>query len=187
MKKPHLFLFILSLLCFSSLKSFAQDNPYGIVNFALCITESNHGKQEQEAFEKLKQQMTTLMTDIEKQLNEIAVKFQDADFVDSLSPEAEQEMKARYQTLGEELNRYQNQYVQLMQQANMKLVQTMNDHIARASETIAKRKNLPMIMREEVCFHYHPELDITSEVIEEMNKTFEIQNQQTAQVEPIQK
>ena len=186
MKKPQVFLLILSLLCLSSFKSFAQDNPYGIVNFSLCIEESHHGKQEQEAFEKLKTQMTTLMGDIEKQLNEIAVKFQDADFVDSLSPEAEQEIKARYQTLGEELNRYQNQYVQLMQQANMKLMQTMNNHVAQASETVAKRKNLPMIVREDLCFHYNSELDITPQVIEEMNKNFEKESQQTAQAEPTQ-
>lgn len=188
MKKTQLFLLTCSILSFTAVKSFAKESsPYGIVSFDLCITESKYGKQEQESLEKLKNQMATLMGDLEKQLTEIATKFQDADFVDSLSPEAEQEMKSRYQTLGEELNRYQNQYIQLMQQANMKLVQTMNDHVTKASERIAKKKKIPMVMREEACFHYQPELDITTEVVAEMDKTFDLHTQHTPQTESTQK
>lgn len=170
MKKRQIFILLTTLFCLSSFKSFTEEIPYGIVNFGSCVTDSKHGKQEQESFEKLRKQMTTLMTDIENQLNEIATKFQDPEFIDSLSPEAEQEMKARFQTLNEELNRYQNQYMQVMQQANMKLMQTMNNHISKASESIAKKKKIPMIVREEACFFYDPSFDITASIIEEMDK-----------------
>ena len=172
MKKRQIFILLTTLFCLSSLKSFAEDIPYGIVNFGNCVTESKYGKQEQESFEKLREQMTSLMTDIEKQLNELATKFQDPEFVDSLSPEAEQEMKSRFQSLNEELNRYQNQYMQVMQQANMKLMQTMNNYVSKASETIAKKRKLPMVVREEACFFYNPSFDITSSIIEEMDKSY---------------
>lgn len=172
MKKRQIFILLTTLFCLSSLKSFAEDIPYGIVNFENCVTESKYGKQEQDSFEKVREQMTTLMTDIEKQLNEIATKFQDPEFVDSLSPEAEQEMKARFQSLSEELNRYQNQYMQVMQQANMKIMQTMNNHISKASETIAKKRKIPMVVREEACFFYTPSFDITTSIIEEMDKAY---------------
>ncbi len=183
MKKRQVFILLTTLFCLSSLKSFAEEIPYGIVNFTNCVTESMYGKQEQDSFEKLREQMTSLMSDIEKQLNEIATKFNDPEFVDSLSPEAEQEMKARFQTLNEELNRYQNQYMQVMQQANMKLMQTMNNHVSKASEIIAKKRKLPMVVREEACFFYNPSFDITKSIIDEMDKSFEKEsNSQTQAV-----
>ncbi|MDJ0651765.1 MAG: OmpH family outer membrane protein [Simkaniaceae bacterium] len=172
MKKRQIFILFTTLLCLSSFKSFTDEVPYGIVNFGNCVTDSKYGKHEQERFENQREQMTTLMADIEKQLNDIAIKFQDPEFIDSLSPEAEQEMKARFQSLKEELNRSQNQYMQVMQQANMKLMQTMNNHISKASETIAKRKKIPMVVREEACFFYNPSFDITVSIIEEMDKSY---------------
>src|SRR5579871_5648379 len=90
----------------------AQDVSIGVVNFATCITDSKLGKKEQESFESLKKQMATLVEDTEKQMNEIATKFNDPEYLDGLSPEAEEEMKIKFRTLNEELNRYQNQYYQ---------------------------------------------------------------------------
>lgn len=177
MNKRQIFILLTSLFCLSSFKAFAAEEiPYGIVNFGSCVTESKYGKQEQESFEKIREQMTSMMTDIEKQLQEIATKFNDPEFVDSLSPEAEQEMKSKFQALSEELNRYQNQYMQVMQQANMKLMQTMNTHVSKASEAIAKQKKLPMVVREEACFFYNPSFDITKSIIDEMNKSYDKEN-----------
>ncbi len=176
MKKRQIFTLLTYLFCLISIKSYAEAIPYGIVSFQSCVTESSYGLKEQESFEKLQTQMTTLMSDIEKQLSDIATKFNDPEFVDSLSPEAEQETKARFQTLSEELNRYQNQYMQVMQQANAQLMQTMNGHVQKASESVAKQKKLPMIVREEACFFYNPSFDITKSVIDEMNKSFEKEN-----------
>ncbi|MCB1084892.1 MAG: OmpH family outer membrane protein [Chlamydiia bacterium] len=174
--KKHLFTLIAALFSLAAIKGSAENIPYGIVNFPNCVTESKYGKQEQESFEKLRDQITTLMGDYESQLNEIATKFNDPEFVDSLSPEAEQELKAKFQTLSEELNRTQNQYMQVMQQANMKLMQTMKGHISTASEAIAKKRKLPMVVQEEACFYFNPSFDITKSVIEEMDKRFDQEN-----------
>lgn len=177
MNKRQIFILLISLFCLTSMKSFAAEEiPYGIVNFGSCVLESKYGKQEQESFEKIRGQMTSMMSDIKKQLEEIETKFHDPEFVDSLSPEAEQEMKGKFQTLSEELNRYQNQYVQVMQQANMELMQTMNTHVSKASEAIAKQKKLPMVVREEACFFYNPSFDITKSIIDEMNKSYDKEN-----------
>ncbi|MEM8727195.1 MAG: OmpH family outer membrane protein [Chlamydiota bacterium] len=179
MKKCPTFILLATFFCLLCWKAFTDEIPYGIVKYGSCVTDSKYGKQEQESFEKLREQMTALITDIEKQLNDIATKFQDPEFIDSLSPEAEQEMKGRFQSLNEELNRYQNQYMQVMQQANMKLVQTVNNHISKASETIAKKKKIPMIVREEACFFYNPSFDITASVIEEMDKSYSQEESKT--------
>jgi outer membrane protein len=150
--------------------------PFGVVNFSTCIFESKYGKQEQEGFESVKAQMTNLIEDMEKQINEITEKFNDPDYMDSLAPEAEAELKAKYQSMMEEHGRYQNQFYQVMNQVNMKLIQTMSNHINQASETVAKNQQIPLVINKESCFFYDEKYDITSAVIDSMDKTYEVEN-----------
>jgi len=173
MKHRNLFLSLLTLLILAVLPTRMYAAGSGIVNFSTCISESKYGQQEQEAFDDVRNKITSIMTDLEGQLNDIATKLQDPEFIDSLSPEAEQEMKARFQSLSEELGRYQNQYYQVMNQANMKLIQMMSNHVAEASEAIAKKQKLNVILNKEACFYYDPKQDITTAVVSEMNKNFE--------------
>ena len=127
--------------------------------------------------------MTTLLEDTEKQLTEMSTKFNDPDYLDGLSPEAEEEMKVKFRTLNEELGRYQNQYYQVMNQANMRIVQTMSTNIAAASEKVAKDKKLTMIVNKDACFYYSPALDVTSLVVAEMDKNFNSTKKVTASTE----
>ena len=174
MKKRPLITLATSLFCLTTLSGFAGETiPYGIVNSASCVNESKYGKDEQQSLEKLRDQWIAMMTDKEKALQEIVNKFNDPEFVDSLSPEAEAEMKADFQAKNEELGRYQNQYMQIMQQAQMKLGQNMHGHISKASEAIAKQKKLPMVVREEACFFYNPSFDITNAIVAEMDKSYD--------------
>ncbi len=155
----------------------AEPKPsVGVVNFNSCMTDSKLGKQEQSSFDALKNQMTSLLEDTEKQTNEIAAKFNDAEYMDGLSPEAEEEMKNKFRGLNEEMNRYQNQYYQVLQQANMKIMQTIGAGIQEASEKVAKDKRLNMVMSKEACFFAAPTLDVTNFVVAEMDKTFEQNN-----------
>lgn len=166
---------------------FANDaKSVAVVNFATCMTDSKIGKQEQASFEKLKNQMTSLVEDTEKQLGDLATKFNDAEFMDGLSPEAEEEMKIKYQQLSEEMNRYQNQYYQVLQQANMKIVQSLGANIQEASEKVAKNKKLTMVINKEACFFFTPTLDVTDAVIAEMDKNFEQKNTPVANNAPVE-
>jgi len=175
MKHRH---FFLSLLAATGLTSgaFAADTTMGIVNFASCVSDSKLGKQEQNSFESLKKQMSSLLEDTEKQLQELATKFQDQEFLDGLSPEAEAEMKNKFEALNQDLQRYQNQYYQVMNQANMRVIQSLNGAISQAAEKVAKDKKLGMVVNKEACFFYLPGLDITADVIAEMDKTFTTQD-----------
>lgn len=144
----------------------------GVVNFSSCVSDSKLGKQEQASFESLKGQMTSLIEDTERKLGELAGKFNDAEYMDGLSPESEEEMKNKYRALSEEMNRYQNQYYQVLQQANMKMIQTIGAGIQTASEKVAKDKKLNMVMSKEACFFAAPTLDVTTAVIAEMDNVF---------------
>jgi outer membrane protein len=156
-----------------SAQGFASDTQVGIVNFASCMSDSKLGKQEQTNFENLKKQMGTLLEDTEKQLQEIATKFNDQEYLDGLSPEAEKELKTKFQTLNEDLQRYQNQYYQVMNQANMRVIQVMSNSISEASEKVAKTKKLGMVVNKEACFFYSTGLEVTQDVIGEMDKIFD--------------
>jgi outer membrane protein len=152
----------------------------GIVNFTSCITESKLGKKEQESLENVRNQMASLIKDIEDQLTDITAKFNDPDYLDGLSPDGEQELKAKYQTLREEHDRYQGQFYQVMQQANMKLVQTVSSYVNTATDKIAKTKHLSLVVNKDACFSFKDNFDITSEVITEMDRAFDEMQQKSA-------
>jgi outer membrane protein len=154
---------------------FAGENLVtGVVNFTTCITDSKVGKKEQENLEALRKQMTSLMENTEKELREIASKFEDTEYLDSLSPKAEEELKAKYQALQEELGRYQGQFYQILQQANYQMVQKMSGSIAVAAKQVAEKNKLDYVLNKEALFYIRPDLDVTTQVVAEMDKKFEL-------------
>ncbi len=159
----------------------AEPTPnVGIVNFGTCVSDSKLGKQEQASFESLKKQMATLLEDTEKQLGDLTAKFNDPEYLDGLSPEAEDELKNKFRNLNEELGRYQNQYYQVMNQANMRIIQTISTGINSASEKVAKDKKLNMVVNKDACFFYAPTLDVTNLIIAEMDKNFAVDSKKDA-------
>lgn len=164
---------------FFSTKVFSRENTtIGVVNFTTCVTNSKHGKKEQENFDKLRKQMTSMIEDSEKELQDISAKLEDAEYIDSLSPKAEEELKLKFQTKNQDLARFQNQYYQVLQQANMQVMQKMNESVSKASEAVAQKKNLGIVMNKEACFYHKPTLEVTDLVISEMNKNFESEEKQ---------
>lgn len=156
---------------------------FGIVNFGTCVNDSKLGKQEQSSFESLKKQMTSLLEDTETQLNDLASKFNNPEYLDGLSPDGQKDLETKFRTLNEELGRYQNQYYQVMNQANMRIVQTLTSSINSAAEKVAKDKKLSMVVNKDACFYYSPALDVTSLVVVEMDKNFAQDSKKQASVQ----
>ncbi|EKE07803.1 MAG: hypothetical protein ACD_17C00511G0002 [uncultured bacterium] len=153
----------------------AEEIPLiGVVNFATCITESKAGKKEQENMESMRQQMTVLVEDTEKELREISAKFEDPEYLDSLSPKAEEELKNRFHALQEDLGRYQNQFYQVLNQANYQMIQKVSNTVAKAAEIIATQNALDYVMNKDACFYIRPGLDVTESIISEMDKKFDL-------------
>jgi outer membrane protein len=139
-----------------------------IVNFKHCLENSKLGRQEQSRFDEIKKQMETQLEDKEKQLNDLAPKFKD-DYLDTLTPEAEAELKNKAKTINQEFYQLQNQYGQLMNQAQFQIVQKLTDWIAQASSKIAKQKSIDIILNEEACFSVSPNYDISKDVVKELD------------------
>jgi outer membrane protein len=169
--------------CAAADKADAQMAKIGVVNFSLCFEESKYGKRERDEFEILKKQMVSLLTDTENKLKEISEKFNDADYLDGLSPEGEEELKAKYRAVSEEYNRYQQQYAATLQQRNWQTVQMIQKMISEAATAIAKEKKLAMIVNKEACFYYANQLDITPLVISQMDKSFDTENKNPTAIE----
>ena len=173
MKTRRFMYSLLVILCCFSIPGFtAEPMTQGVINFETCVTESKYGKQEQEAYEQIKNQMMTLMSDIEKQVKDLMDKRNNPEIMDALSPEADQEMQSRIQSLTEEYYRYRSQAENVMGQAQRKMYQTLAAHVAKASETVAKQKKLSTVLNKEALFYYPPKDDITKLVIDEMDKDF---------------
>ncbi len=184
--KKFIALTTLALLTLSTPALIAAEAPLkvGIVNFTTCVTDSKLGKQEQNNLEGLKKQMASLIEDTEKQLKDIAGKLEDKDYVDGLSPEAQQELEGKMRTLSEEMGRYQQQYYQVLQQANYKMLQSVSTQVTAASEKISSAKGFTLILNKDACFSYLPSLDITPDVVKEMNKAFEAEEKKNAAPAP---
>jgi outer membrane protein len=163
-------------LCFSLISSMLIAGDYGIVNFSSCVAESKKGKQEQASFEALKKQMAGMIEETEKQLTELSQKLNDSEYMDGLSPEAENELKNKFGMLSEEMNRYQNQYYQTLQQVSMRIGQVVSQEASQAAEKVAKDKKLFMVINKDACFYYNSDFDITQAVISEMDKKFDSSN-----------
>jgi len=176
-----------SLLTMSSLSAVtaAEHNvKIAVVNFKTCVDQSKFGKEEQSNFEALRKQMENALEDREKVLNELSNKFNDADYLDSLSPETETELKRKFRNLSQELNQIQTQYYQTLNQTNMKIVQRLQEAVVKASKSVAEQKKLDIVINEESAFYYNLAFDISAEIILEMDKNFEIETQQMKETAP---
>ncbi len=169
--KTLLAIALTGLTAFSSLS--AKELNVRYVNFKTCLEQSELGKTEQGIFEDMKTKMETSLQDKEKSLNDLAAKLNNPDYLDSISPEAETDLKRKFRALNQELSQLQNQFYQVLQQTNMKVVQKMNAAVAEAAKEIALVQKIDLILNEETCFYQTTVLDISDQVIKTMNKHFQ--------------
>ncbi len=144
-----------------------------VVNFKKCVEQSKIGKQEQTTFEALKKQMESVLGEKEKSLNEMATKFNDADYLDSLSPEAETDLKRKFRQQNQELAQLQNQYMQSLQQTNFKVIQKLNEMVTKTATTLANNEKLDIVLNEESAFFYTSPLDYTDRIISILDRDFD--------------
>jgi outer membrane protein len=163
----------------------ATEPSFGVVNFATCISESKTGKKEQENMETLRNQMASMIEQTDKELKEISAKFEDTEYLDSLSPKAEEELKQKFQSLQEDMGRYQNQFYQVLQHANYQMVQKMSGAIAQASSEVAKEKGLTYVFNKEACFYVSPEYDLTATIVSKLDQSFESETNKLSKNEEI--
>lgn len=158
-------LFALSLITAGAVEA----ATYGFVNFKEIVDKSKIGKQEQATFDSLKDQMEKVLEEKDKELNEIASKFNDPDFMDTLSPEAENDLKFKFRNLSQDMTEKQNQFYQALQNAQMKIMAKIAEYVTTASNKVAKEKSLDAVFNQDATFFLQDSLNISSDVIKEMD------------------
>lgn len=154
----------------------ATEGNIGFINFKKCVENSKQGQHERKAFDALKAQMNETLEKADKELSILAKNLEDQDYLDGLSPKAEEELRQKFHTLSQDFSRYQNQYYQLLNQANYKMLQTMHDKVSAAAEIVRNRQSLSFIINEDSAFAFSTNLDFTTEAIKEMDKVFDLES-----------
>jgi Skp family chaperone for outer membrane proteins len=122
--------------------------------------------------EKQKTEMEKILKDLEVQLNETHKKRSDQDYLDALSPQAIDDLNQTYQNQIEDIKKAQSQYYQVLQQAQGRMYNVIHMEIKKASEKVAKDRNLDTILQSEAAFFSTNDLDVTEHVVKEMDKNF---------------
>jgi|GEM_PF-745467 len=155
----------------------------GIVNTKKCIDNSKLGKQEQANFEKMKDQMKSVLEEKGRALEDIESKLNDDDYMDTLSDEAAGELKRKKRTLRNEGVELEGKYMQALQQASMRSSQRLTDTIGKASAQIAQEalniEPIDVIFTDEACTFYSPRLDVSDRIIAKMNAIFDAEQKET--------
>jgi outer membrane protein len=155
----------------------------GVVNFKKCAQDSKLGNKEREVFENTKKLMASVLDNMKKDLDDLAAKFKDSDYLDSLSEEAEAELKNKFHGLSQEIVRYENQYYHTLNQANQNFIKKVTHHINEAARTIAEKESLSLIVDSEPCFFYLPAIDVTVAVLEYMDDHYKDDGQTSSKSE----
>ena len=174
----------MAVLAVATTPAFARGSDSArVVDFSKCYSESSYGKREQESNNQMKEQMEKAIQELNAQLTETSSKLNDEFVRDSLSPEAEKELQDKMQTLSGELQRYQQQYYYMMQQANYKTMNVMAEQIKKAAKLVAEKKGYALVMNKDQVFHYTENLDVTESVITELDSMFKAEATEAAKKE----
>lgn len=168
--------FFIFILCCTAAVGFCSDTDnsgIGVINFSTCLSESKFGKQEQEKMENLRNQWMSLIQQTKKEADSVAAKFEDKEFLEGLSPQAEEDLKLKYKTLNEDLSKYQNQLTQEIYQANYLIYQKLYEQITKIAEKLAVKNKKFLMLNKEAAFYSTPAMDMTKQVVAEMDAEFD--------------
>lgn len=149
-----------------------QDLRIGFANFKTCAESSKVGQREQERFESLKKDLEKKLEEKEKAIAAMAEKFND-EYLDSISPEAEADLRQQFRSMTQEMQQMNQQYYQTLQQANYKMMSEISEMVAEASSRIARKKGLDAVINDEACFFFGIHLDITRSVVQMMDEVYD--------------
>lgn len=156
-----------------------------VLNTRRCLEESKMSSHERATLEKMKSQMESVLKDKEKAIHTIENKLRDEDYMDSISEEAERELRHKKKILIEEGVELNRQFSDNLEMTNMKIMQTIIEAITKASkevvqESASKNQIIDLILTSEACTYFNPVMDITDPVLTKMNATFEVEQKEQA-------
>lgn len=163
---------LMGVVLLSSLSAFASES-FGAVNYEKCVTDSLYAKQQKTQIDNISKRLQDMLNNTETELNATSEKLEDTDLMDGLTPQGVKELQDKKEKLTEELMRYRQQFVQTARQLQMNASRVLHGAISKASKKIAEERSLKYVVSSDAMFFCDNNADITKEVIEVMNKSFE--------------
>jgi Skp family chaperone for outer membrane proteins len=145
----------------------------GVVSFDQCIEKSKYGMNKQNSYEAMRRQMSEILEKNNQELEATEAKVSDSDYLDGLTPKAVEQLKLKLQNLYQERSKFEQQFYQAVSQGHNQLWNSMLVIINKASEKVATRNNVSIILNEINAFYYASSLNVTDEVINEMDLIYE--------------
>lgn len=151
----------------------ATDVPkLGVVDFELCASESKIGKEEAASFNSLQSKAMADMQSMEKERQDLAKKLEDQDYLDGLSPDAQQELHQKIQNHQMKMQMAGENYEKTLRQTYQVMEEKLSSNVKTAAEKIAQDKKLDMVIPSRFCIYSIPTLNITDSVIKKMDESF---------------
>lgn len=175
MKK--LFCFVCFTLLATPTQYFAEtsvetQSEIGVVNLQRCLEESLLGKKEQEELDRIKKRFSKSIGKLEEELKSMYSKLQDEEYMEGLSQTASDELRKDFEEKTGEYQVLMSQYQQELNQRHVKRLQKVFDEVKKASQIVRQKKNLSLILNEEVVLAA-PNADQTEAIIKILDESFE--------------
>lgn len=163
----------------ASTNSFAEaSNLPGIVNFQACVSEAKIAQEKQKELEGLEKQFRVRIDEIQKRCKEIDEKLGNEAYIDSISAEAEENLKKERQAEVQKLMSAQNEFQQIMQQQQMAFQQSFVLSLGDAAKQVAKERGHSYVISKDACLFYDDNLDMTKDVVAKVNAVYDAQKQE---------
>jgi len=179
MKKSLLALLLAGASAIST-QGFATEasNLPGIVNFQACVSETKVAQEKQKELEGLEKQFRVRIDEIQKRCKEIDEKLGNEAYIDSISAEAEENLKNERQAEVQKLMSAQNEFQQIMQQQQMAFQQSFVLSLSDAAKQVAKERGHSFVISKDACLFYDDKLDMTKDVVAKVNAVYDAQKQE---------
>jgi len=173
----------LALLTLGSLSAAETTSKIGFIDFERCSTDSKVGKEEYSAFNALQNKAMADMQAMDKERQELAEKAKDQDYLDGLSPEAQNELNQKIQNQQMKMQMAGESYQNTLRQMYEAMEQKITSSVTTASKKIAEEKNLDFVFPSKLCIVSRDQMNVTSEVIKKMDELFDTEQKSSSQKE----
>lgn len=148
--------------------SAAEPIKIGVIDFQRCIQESNEGKRIDES---LKNKQAEMQKDVDKKRQELVDMQKEMDKQNLMlsmdaKTEREKEFEKKQRDLQYLMQDLNEEYKKLQTDARYSILTTINSVV----DTIAKQQKFDLIAERANIMYFSKELDITDQVITELNK-----------------
>lgn len=177
-KKLFLLLAATSLISSKTALGAAATGAPGVVNFQTCMEKAKIAQDKRRELENFDKQFRVKIDEIQKHCKEIDDKLNNVEYVDSITAEAEENLKKERQAEMQKLMGTQNEFQQIMQQQQMAFSQSFMISLGDAAQKVAKEKKLSHVIAKEACLYYDDNLDLTEDVIAKINAIYDKQQRE---------